>query len=188
MKGCMIGLRVEHFTLSVDCDLIGAERSTLHSTNVSAETFLPDSGSFSLVFFVFVSFLFGKSFRNLKHLSGRELALCGLCMICCIALDQYMMILDNHGVLFKQSQSQFLRHCFQMVGMTSFRRTLHDNHATSTYVSVLFPFRAFPKRIKLPPVVSKVLVAGIVGAMIFGTYVTLSLGAVAGAEWFFLPV
>lgn len=29
-----------------------------------------------------------------------------------------------------------------------------------------------------------VLVAGIVGAMIFGTYVTLSLGAVAGAEWF----
>lgn len=29
-----------------------------------------------------------------------------------------------------------------------------------------------------------VLVAGIVGAMIFGTYVTLSLGAVAGAKWF----
>lgn len=48
MKGCMIDLRVEHFTLSVDCDLeIGAERSTLHSTNVSAETFLPDFGSFS---------------------------------------------------------------------------------------------------------------------------------------------
>ena len=31
MKGCMIHLRVEHFTLSVDCDLeIGAERSTVH--------------------------------------------------------------------------------------------------------------------------------------------------------------
>ena len=55
-------------------------------------------------------------------------------------------------------------------------------------VLVLFPFSVFPKRIKDPPVLSKVLVAGIVGAMIFGTYVTLSLGAVAGAEWFFLPV
>ena len=63
MKGCMIGLRVEHFTLSVDCDLeIGAERSTLHSTNVSAETFLPDSGSFSLVFFCFCEFSFWKVF------------------------------------------------------------------------------------------------------------------------------
>ena len=31
---------------------------------------------------------------------------------------------------------------------------------------------------------TKVLFAGIVGAMLFGTWVTLSMGAVAGAEWF----
>ena len=32
----------------------------------------------------------------------------------------------------------------------------------------------------------KVLFAGIVFAMLFGTYVTLSMGPVAGAEWFAL--
>lgn len=30
----------------------------------------------------------------------------------------------------------------------------------------------------------QVLLAGVMGAVLFGTYVTLSMGAVAGAEWF----